>query len=103
VTDRVVEVVDGIVVDHRSAPGAVSLASPVVMPAAVVAQLADAPGNDLVALVELLRGRFPVEEVEAPPAARRTTSVEDVRVLEAETGPGDPPVSPRSTGPGVTR
>ena len=40
---------------------------------------------DAVSAAAALRGGFPVELVEAPPAARRVGSEEDVRVLEALT------------------
>ncbi|WP_372733898.1 2-C-methyl-D-erythritol 4-phosphate cytidylyltransferase [Nocardioides sp.] len=64
------------------------VASPVVLPVEVVAALDDYPGTDLAALVEQLAARFAVTLVEAPATARRITSVEDLRVLEAMTAPG---------------
>jgi len=61
------------------------MCSPVVLPASVVAALGELPSTDFVELVAHLRRRYPVELVEAPPAARRIGSVEDLRVLEALT------------------
>jgi 2-C-methyl-D-erythritol 4-phosphate cytidylyltransferase len=90
VTDTVKQVTDGLVGETVDRGSLVSVASPVVLPAEVVAALDDVPSHDFVELVALLRGRFPVELVEAPPAARRVGSVEDVRVLEALTA-GDRP------------
>lgn len=91
VTDTVKRVTDGVVGDTVDRAGLVSVASPVVLPAAVVAALAHLPSDDFVELVAALRARFPVELVEAPPAARRVGSAVDVRVLEALTAAGAPP------------
>jgi 2-C-methyl-D-erythritol 4-phosphate cytidylyltransferase len=68
--------------------GLLALASPVVLPAAVVAALDARPSSDLVALVARLRaeGRE-VRTAAAPPEARRVGSAEDVRLLEALTRP----------------
>ena len=85
VTDTVKVVEDGVVGATLDRAGLVSVASPVVLPPAVVASLGGLPTADLVALVAQLRRRYPVELVEAPPAARRVGSEEDVRVLEALT------------------
>ena len=63
----------------------VAVASPVVLSPEVVAALDGLPATEFVALVAALRARFPVELVEAPPAARRVGSEEDLRVLEALT------------------
>jgi 2-C-methyl-D-erythritol 4-phosphate cytidylyltransferase len=57
----------------------------VVLPPDVVAALDGLPSYDFVELVAALRRRFPVELVEAPPAARRVGSTDDVLVLEALT------------------
>jgi 2-C-methyl-D-erythritol 4-phosphate cytidylyltransferase len=57
--------------------------SPVVLPAAVVAELDDWPASDLrVALTALWRSHE-VELVPAPPAARRVRAEEDLPLLEA--------------------
>ena len=68
------------------APGSPeAVASPVVLPAAVVAALDAWPDlDDLGALVEGLRGRFTVRHLEAPPAGRRVADEADVRLLESD-------------------
>lgn len=88
VTDTVKEASDGFVgatVDRESLQ---SVASPVVLPASVVAGLDDLPSLDFAELVAALREQFGVELVEAPPHARRVSSEDDVRLLEAFTDPG---------------
>lgn len=85
VTDTVKVVADGFVGETLDRTGLVSVASPVVLPPAVVAALDGPPPSDLVALVAELRRRYPVELVEAPPYARRVGSEEDLGVLEALT------------------
>lgn len=83
VTDTV-KAVDGDVLGATvDRDGLVAVASPLVLPADVVAALDRLPSTDLAVLVDLLRGRGPVEMVEAPAAARRVASREDVGVLEA--------------------
>jgi 2-C-methyl-D-erythritol 4-phosphate cytidylyltransferase len=87
VTDTVKEVVAG---DGSPSVGRTldrdalrRVASPVVLPAAVVAALDDWPSSDLhVALTGLWRSHE-VELVSAPPAARRIRSEEDLPLLEA--------------------
>ena len=86
VTDTVKVVEDGVVGETVDRAGLVAVASPVVLPASVVAALEGLPSTDFVDLVAALRRRFPVELVEAPPSARRVASEADVRVLEALTG-----------------
>jgi 2-C-methyl-D-erythritol 4-phosphate cytidylyltransferase len=88
VTDTVKSVRDGLVGDTVDRDSLVSVAAPVVLPAEVVAALDGLPSHDFVELVAGLRRRFPVELLEAPPAARRVGSPEDVAVLEALTGAG---------------
>jgi 2-C-methyl-D-erythritol 4-phosphate cytidylyltransferase len=62
----------------------VAVASPVVLPAAVVSTLDDWPDlDDVAALVERLRGKYPVSFLEAPAQARRVADESDVRLLEA--------------------
>jgi len=85
VTDTVKEVADGLVGATVDRDSLVSVASPVVLPPEVVSALEGLPSADPVALVADLRRRFPVELVEAPPAARRVGSEDDVRLLEALT------------------
>jgi 2-C-methyl-D-erythritol 4-phosphate cytidylyltransferase len=59
------------------------VASPVVLPAAVLAELGGVETDDLAAWVAELATRYPVHFLEAPPLARRISSVEDLAVLEA--------------------
>ncbi|MEZ0579680.1 2-C-methyl-D-erythritol 4-phosphate cytidylyltransferase [Nocardioides sp. MH1] len=87
VTDTVKEAADGRLGATVDRDRLAALASPVVLPARVVAALGSRPEPDLLALVERLRSSGPVELVEAPPAARRVASDEDLRVLEALTDP----------------
>ena len=95
VTDTVKVVADGLVGETVDRDGLVAVASPVVLPPEVVASMDELPTHDLVELVAALRSRYPVELVEAPPAARRVGSEEDVRVLEALTVDGRPGPGPR--------
>ncbi len=85
VTDTVKTVTDGFVGETVDRDDLVAVASPIVLPATVVAALDGLPSTDFVALVAELRRRYPVELVEAPPSARRIGSVDDLRVLEALT------------------
>ena len=85
VTDTVKVVEDGLVGETVDRDGLVCVASPVVLPATVVAALEGLPTADFAALVDELRRRYPVELVEAPPQARRVATADDVRVLEALT------------------
>lgn len=63
-----------------------AVASPIVLPAAVVAALDDLPDLDFPRLVGMLADRFPVELMRAPPEARRVHGADDVAVLQALTG-----------------
>lgn len=65
----------------------VALASPIVIPAGVVAGLDDWPSADLARAVAGLRGLSPVAYLEAPMAGVRVESADDVRALEALTLP----------------
>ena len=92
VTDTVKRVEEGVVggvvganVDRSSL---VSVASPVVLPASVVAALDGLPSLDFALLVSTLGERFPVEMLEAPAAGRRVASEDDIRLLEALTSSG---------------
>lgn len=87
VTDTVKEVQDGAVGATLDREALRSVASPIVLPASVVATVADLPTTDFAALVEWLRASHEVELVEAPPSARRVADEDDVRLLEALTGP----------------
>jgi hypothetical protein len=59
-----------------------SVASPVVLPAAVVEVLDEPDVADLAVWVGALAQRFPVRFLPAPPLARRVVSTEDLVVLE---------------------
>lgn len=61
----------------------VQIVSPIVLPAAIVAQLAELPHGRFEEIVDVLRQRWPVRFVEAPPLARRVDDPESVQVLEA--------------------
>ncbi|WP_296602538.1 2-C-methyl-D-erythritol 4-phosphate cytidylyltransferase [Nocardioides sp.] len=98
VTDTVKVVAEGVVGETVDREGLVAVAAPVVLPPSVVADLGGLPSHDLVELVATLRSRYPVELVEAPPAARRVGSEDDVRVLEALTA-GDRPIDQPGPGP----
>ena len=87
VTDTVKHVEDGLVGATVDRDGLLAVASPVVLPAAVVAQLDALPSTDFPALVAALAERIAVRTAEAPPQGRRVASEEEVRVLEALTGP----------------
>jgi 2-C-methyl-D-erythritol 4-phosphate cytidylyltransferase len=85
VTDTVKTVADGLVGDTLDRADLVEVTSPIVLPAAVVAQLETLPGGDFAALAADLATRFPVRTVEAPAEGRRVAGIDDVRVLEALT------------------
>jgi 2-C-methyl-D-erythritol 4-phosphate cytidylyltransferase len=85
VTDTVKVVTDGFVGDTVDRATLRSVASPIVLPASVVAELDDLPSRDFVELAHALEARFPVTWLEAPPEARRIGSLDDLKVLEALT------------------
>jgi 2-C-methyl-D-erythritol 4-phosphate cytidylyltransferase len=87
VTDTVKELHDGRVGATHDRGDLLQVASPVVLPAAVVAALDGVPTTDFAALVATLAERFPVETLEAPAEARRVADDSDLRVLEALTTP----------------
>lgn len=87
VTDTVKHVEDGTVGATVDREDLLVVTSPVVLPASVVVALDGLPSTDFATLVAALAERFRVITVEAPPAGRRVTSPEDVRVLEALTSP----------------
>ncbi|GAA4708832.1 2-C-methyl-D-erythritol 4-phosphate cytidylyltransferase [Nocardioides conyzicola] len=88
VTDTVKVVTDGVVGETVDRGGLVTVASPIVLPATVVASLQRLPSTDFAELAGELGRRYPVELVEAPPEARRVGSVDDLRLLEALTAGG---------------
>lgn len=61
----------------------VSVASPIVLPPAVVATLDAWPSGDFAEIAGALARRFPVVSVEAPSVGRRVASADDVRLLES--------------------
>ena len=67
--------------------GLVSIASPIVLPAGVVAVLDRLPTTDFAELTATLASRFPVITLQAPPQGRRVSSPDDIRLLEALTRP----------------
>lgn len=85
VTDTVKVLHDGAVGETLDREALHGVVSPVVLPASVVAALDGLPATDFPALVQALAARFEVELVPAPAAARRVSSPDDVRVLEALT------------------
>lgn len=91
VTDTVKVVVDGYAGTTVNRDALVQVASPVVLPAAVVAEFDELPTSDLTALVAALAPHVPVVTREAPPSARRVGGSDDLRLLEALTvGSRDP-------------
>jgi 2-C-methyl-D-erythritol 4-phosphate cytidylyltransferase len=89
VTDTVKEIVDGpggpVVGSTLDRDDLVMIASPLVIPASVLPALGGWPSTDLPTAVAELRQVAPVVLVEAPRVARRVTSEDDVRALEALT------------------
>ena len=61
----------------------VEVTSPIVLPPAVVAELAAIPGGDFAALVDEWRTRWPVTMLTAPPEGRRLHDRDEIGVLEA--------------------
>ncbi len=89
VTDSVKRLVEGQVGPTVDRDRLMGVCSPVVLPPDVVADLPDGPPTtDLVALARWLRERYAdTTLLEAPVAARRVASGEDLRVLAAITAP----------------
>ena len=64
----------------------VAVASPLVLPAAVLATLPQRPSTDLArAVADLAAAGHAVDTMEAPPEGRRVSSADDVRLLDALT------------------
>ena len=89
VTDTVKQIVDGPdgpevgpTVDRDEL---VMVAAPIVIPSAVLATLGGWPSTDFVTALADLRRSGPVTVFEAPASARRVTSEDDLRALEALT------------------
>ena len=87
VTDTVKQVADGRLGGTVDRDGLAAVCSPIVLPSHVVRDLPGLPTRDFADLVGWLRERYDVELVDAPPAARRVASEEDLQVLEALTDP----------------
>jgi 2-C-methyl-D-erythritol 4-phosphate cytidylyltransferase len=87
VTDTVKQVQGGYVGATIDREQLAVVASPIVLPPAVVGALEGLPTEDFAALAADLAARFPVVTVEAPAAGRRVGSLDDVRLLEAQTRP----------------
>jgi len=85
VTDTVKQVADGIVGGTVDRTTLRAIASPIVLPARVVAELDAVPSYDFVELASALDARFPVTWVEAPSEARRVSTADELLVLEALT------------------
>ena len=90
VTDTVKEVAGEVLGATVDRDALVTVCSPVVLPASVVADLDGLPATDFAVLVTALRERYGEDRVvlaEAPPEARRVASDADIAVLEALTDP----------------
>lgn len=86
VTDTVKVVADGLVGTTLDRDGLLAVASPLVVPASVVATLDRRPAADLAqAVADLAAAGHPVETRTAPPGGRRVASSDDVRLLDALT------------------
>ncbi|NYE37061.1 2-C-methyl-D-erythritol 4-phosphate cytidylyltransferase [Nocardioides cavernae] len=92
VTDTVKVVADGLVGETLERDRLLAVASPLVLPVAVLPHLPAQPPSDLAAAVAALAAAgHRVDTLEAPPAGRRVASADYVRLLEALTGPVGPP------------
>lgn len=85
VTDTVKVLADGLIGETVDRDGLRALVSPVVLPASVVTALSAAPDSRLVGLVAELARSYRVVLVDAPPEARRVSSLDDLPLLEALT------------------
>jgi 2-C-methyl-D-erythritol 4-phosphate cytidylyltransferase len=86
VTDTVKVVADGLLGQTLDRDALVAIASPLVLPAALVASLPARPDPDLArAVADLTAAGHQVETLLAPPEARRVSSTDDVRLLDALT------------------
>ena len=93
VTDTVKAVAGGMAGETLDRGSLVAVASPLVLPAALVASLARRPATDLSqAVADLAAAGHEVETVPAPPDARRVSSLDDVRLLDALTAGGAGPL-----------
>ena len=90
VTDTVKVVTDGtagqVVGETLDRDTLIAVASPLVVPAAVLAALPQWPSTDLArAVADLAAAGHAVDTMEAPPEGRRVSSPDDLRLLEALT------------------
>ena len=86
VTDTVKVVADGLVGATLDRDDLLAVASPLVIPADVVATLDRRPAAHLArAVADLAAAGHPVETLEAPPEGRRVASSDDLRLLDALT------------------
>ena len=84
VTDTVKRVEGGVLGETVDRAELLAVTSPVVLPASVVAALAEPPPvGDLADLVAFLRSTHDVVFLEAPPAGRRVVDESDLRLVEA--------------------
>lgn len=98
VTDTVKRVEGDLLGDGVDRASLLAVASPLVVPARVVATLTEPPALDLaVAVAALAAAGHPVVGVETPPEGRRVSSPAEVRVLEALSAAVAPP-GPRLRG-----
>jgi 2-C-methyl-D-erythritol 4-phosphate cytidylyltransferase len=88
VTDTVKVVTDGFVGATVDRDGLLAVASPLVLPASVAATLTAVPRDLARTVTELTAAGHRVDTLPAPSEARRVTSVDALRVLEALTAPG---------------
>ena len=88
VTDTVKVVADGLVGQTLDRDDLRAVASPLVVPASVLATMTGPPSPDpALAVADLAAAGHPVETIEAPPEGRRVASADDLRLLEALTDP----------------
>jgi 2-C-methyl-D-erythritol 4-phosphate cytidylyltransferase len=87
VTDTVKRLEDGQIGATVDRSELLAVASPIVLPAGVVAALDGLPSLDFPELVTALRARYPVEFRQAPLSAVRVRDADDIRLLEALTRP----------------
>jgi 2-C-methyl-D-erythritol 4-phosphate cytidylyltransferase len=91
VTDTVKRVEGEVLGETVDRAGLVAVASPVVLPASVVAGLDALPvSDDLADLVAGLRAEHEVLLLEAPPEGRRVSDESDLRLVEALGAPDHP-------------
>jgi len=83
VTDTIKHARDGVLGETVDRAGLRAVATPLVIPAVVLAGLGSVDASNLAALVETLAAHARIEWVEAPPLARRVRDAADLADLEA--------------------